>query len=51
MKLLAYLFVYALIAFVFYAVIYLVRVAYVHIKAYVIRRKLVKQADTETKDD
>ena len=51
MKFLAYLFVYALIAVVLFAVISLIRVAYVHIKAFVIRRKLAKLADTEKKDD
>lgn len=51
MKFLAYLFVYALIAAFLFAVISLVRVAYVHIKAYVIRRKLSKLAETEKKDD
>lgn len=51
MKFLAYLFVYALIAFVFFAVISLVRLVYVHIKAYVIRRKLSKLAETVKKDD
>lgn len=51
MKVLAYLFVYALIAAVFFAVVSLIRVAYVHIKAYVIRRKLAKLAESEKKDD
>lgn len=51
MKILAYIFVYALIAAVLFAVISLIRVAYVHIKAYVIRRKLSKLAETEKKDD
>lgn len=51
MKILAYIFVYALIAAVLFAVISLVRLAYVHIKAYVIRRKLSKLAETEKKDD
>lgn len=54
MNFLAYIFVYALIAAVVFAVISLLRVAYVHIKAYVIRRKLAKFADSETetkKDD
>lgn len=51
MKILAYLFVYALIAAVLFAVISLVRLAYVHINAYVIRRKLSKLAETEKKDD
>lgn len=51
MKFLAYLFVYSLIAVVLFAVISLIRVAYVHIKAYVIRRKLAKLAEPENKDD
>lgn len=51
MKFLAYLFVYFLIAVVFYAAICLVRAAYVHIKAVVIRRKLAKLAEAEKKDD
>lgn len=51
MKILAYLFVYALIAAVFVAVISLIRFAYIHIKAYVIRRKISKLAETETKKD
>lgn len=51
MKFLAYIFVCVFIAVVFYAVLSLVRVAYVHIKAYLIRRKLSKLAETEKKDD
>ena len=51
MKFLAYLFVYAFIVAVIFAVISLIRVAYVHIKAYVIRRKLAKLAESEKKDD
>ena len=51
MKFLAYLFVYAFIAAVIFAVISLIRVAYVHIKAYVIRRKLANLAESEKKDD
>lgn len=51
MKFLAYIFVFVLIAVVFYSVISLIRVAYVHIKAYLIRRKLSKLAETEKKDD
>lgn len=51
MKILAYIFVYALIAAVLFAVISCIRVAYVHIKAYFIRRKLSKLADTEQKKD
>ena len=51
MKFLAYIFVCVLIAVVFYSVISLIRVAFVHMKAYVIRRKLSKLAETEKKDD
>ena len=51
MKLLAYLFVYALIAVVFYAVISLIRFVCVRFKAYLIRRKLSKLAETENKKD
>lgn len=51
MKFLAYLFVYALIAVVIFAVISLIRIAYIHLKAYVIRRKLAKLAESETKKD
>ena len=51
MKFLAYILVCVFIAIVFYAVISLIRVAYVHVKAYVIRRKLSKLAETEKKDD
>lgn len=51
MKILAYFFVYAFIAAVIFAVVSLIRFAYVRIKAYVIRRKLAKLAETEKKDD
>ena len=51
MKFLAYLFVCVLLAVVFYSVISLFRVAYVHIKACVIRRKLAKLAEMEKNDD
>lgn len=51
MKFLAYIFVCVFIAVVFYAVLSLIRVAYVHIKAYLIRRKLSKLSETEKKDD
>lgn len=51
MKFLAYLFVFFVVAFGFYLAISLVRFAYVHIKAYIIRRKLSKLAETEKKDD
>lgn len=51
MKFLAYLFVFSFIFFILFAVISLIRLAYVHIKAYFIRRKLSKCADLEKKDD
>ena len=51
MKTLAYIFVYALIVAVVCAVISLIRLAYVHIKAFLMRRKLSKLAETETKKD
>lgn len=51
MKFLAYLFVFVLIAVVFFAVLSLIRLAFVHIKACFIRRKLAKLAATEKKDD
>lgn len=51
MKFLAYILVCVFIAIVFYAVISLIRVGYVHVKAYVIRRKLSKLSETEKKDD
>lgn len=51
MKYLSYIFVCILLAVVFYAVISLVHIAFVHIKACFIRRKLSKLAQTEKKDD
>lgn len=51
MKFLACLFVCVFLAVVFYAVISFIRFAFVHIKAYVIRRKLSKLTDTEKKKD
>ena len=51
MKFLSYLFVFFVVAVVFYAALSLFRLAYIHIKAYVIRRKLSKLAETEKKDD
>lgn len=39
------------LAVVFYAVLSLIRLAFVHIKAYIIRRKLSKLADSEAKID
>lgn len=51
MKFLACLFVCVFLAVVFYAVISFIRFAFVHIKAYFIRRKLLKLAQSETKKD
>ena len=51
MKFLAYVFVCVFLAVVFYAVLSLFRLAFVHIKAYVIRRKLAKLSAMEKKDD
>ena len=51
MKFLAYIFVCVFLAVVFYAVLSLFRLAFVHIKAYMIRRKLAKLSATEKKDD
>lgn len=51
MKFLAYVLICIFIAVVFYAVISFIRFAFVRIKAYIIRRKLVKLVETETKKD
>ena len=51
MKLFSYAMVYAFIVFLIYMLIKLFRFAYVHIKAYVIRRKLSKFEETEKKAD
>lgn len=51
MKILAYFLVCILLAVVFYAVISLIHIAFVHIKACFIRRKLSKLEETEKKDD
>lgn len=51
MKFLAYLFVYILIAVVFFAFISLIRFVIVHLKAFVIRRKLAKLSESEKEDD
>ena len=51
MKFLACIFVCVFLSVVFYAVISFIRFAFVHIKAYVIRRKLAKLAAMEKKDD
>lgn len=51
MKFLAYILVCVFLAVVFYAVISFIRFAFVRMKAYIIRRKLVKHAEMETKKD
>lgn len=51
MKLFSYAFVYAFVVFVLYCLFRFLRFVFVRIKAYMIRRKLSKQADTEKKDD
>ena len=57
MKLFSYAMVYAVIVFLIYLFVKFFRFAYVHIKAYVMRRKLAKKVsltdeklDTEKKD-
>lgn len=49
MKFFAYIIVCVFLAVVFYAVISFIRFAFVRLKAYIIRRKLVKLDETETK--
>lgn len=51
MKFLAYILVCFFLAVVNYVVLSLIHLAFVHIKAYFIRRKLSKLAETEKKDD
>lgn len=51
MKFLSCILVCVFLAVVFYAVISFIRFAFVRIKAYIIRRKLGKLAETETKKD
>lgn len=51
MKVLSFLFCVALCVVVFFSVISFFRFAYVHIKAFIIRRKLAKLSETEEKDD
>lgn len=51
MKFLSYFFVIVFIAFVLFSFFSFIRFAYVRIKAYFIRRKLAKLAETEKKDD
>ena len=49
MKFLSIILVCVFLAVVFYAVISFIRFAFVRMKAYIIRRKLGKLAETETK--
>lgn len=51
MNFLAYFFFSIILAVVFYAVISLFHLAFVHIKACIIRRKLSNLAELEKKDD
>lgn len=51
MKFLAYFLVLVVLSVVSYVVFELIHVVFVHIKAYIIRRKLGKLAETETKKD
>lgn len=51
MKLFSYAMVYAVIVFLIYLFFKLFRYAFVRIKAYVMRRKLSKVADSEKKLD
>lgn len=51
MKLFSYAMVYAFIGFLIYLLIKFFRFAFVRIKAYMIRRKLSKVADSEKKLD
>ena len=51
MKFFVYVLICVFLAVVFYAVLSLIRFAYVRIKAYVLRRKLSKLAETEKKKD
>ncbi len=51
MKFFSYALVYAAFCFVVYMFYKFIRFAFVRIKAYILRRKLAKLADTETKKD
>lgn len=51
MNLFSYAMVYAFIVFLIYLLIKLFRFVFVRIKAFVMRRKLSKLAETEKKDD
>lgn len=51
MKFLAIIFVFLSIFMAVISCFYLIRLAFIHIKAFVVRRKLSKLAETEKKDD
>lgn len=51
MRFLVYIVVSVFLAVVFYALISFIRFAFVRMKAYIIRRKLGKLVETETKKD
>ena len=51
MKFLAYFFVLVVLSVVSYVVIELLHLAFVHIKAYILRRKLSKLSDMEKKNN
>ena len=51
MKFFAYVLICVFLAVVFYAVISFIRFAFVRIKAFILRRKLSKLAETESKKD
>lgn len=51
MKFFAYVLMFVFIAVVFFAVISFVRFTFVHIKAFLIRRKLSKLTEAEKKKD
>lgn len=51
MTFISYFFLLALFVVVFFSLISFLRFAYVHIKAYILRRKFSKLVDSEKKDD
>lgn len=51
MKFLAIIFVVLSFLFAVISCVYLIRFAFVHLKAFIIRRKLSKLAESEKKDD
>lgn len=51
MKLFSYAMVYAVIVFLIYNLFKFFRFSFVHIKAYLIHRKLAKRGETEKKAD